>query len=75
MMSKAGPAHIRAILYMASITAIRYNPHVSALYIRLLDKGKSKMSAIGAAMRKLVHLCFGVLKTRLPYQPAYVKIT
>lgn len=74
-MSKAGPAHIRAILYMASITAIRYNPHVSALYARLLGKGKSKMSAIGAAMRKLVHLCFGVLKTRQPYQHAYVKVT
>jgi transposase len=27
--------------------------------------------ALGAAMRKLVHLCFGVLKTRQPYQPNY----
>ncbi|MCL1927101.1 MAG: IS110 family transposase, partial [Syntrophorhabdaceae bacterium] len=29
------------------------------------------MSIIGAAMRKLVHLCFGVLKNQLPYQPNY----
>jgi len=29
------------------------------------------MSALGAAMRKLVHLCFGVLKTRMPYNPEY----
>ncbi|NOS74063.1 MAG: IS110 family transposase, partial [Methyloglobulus sp.] len=30
-----------------------------------------KMSALGAAMRKLVHLCFGGLKTRKPYHPNY----
>ncbi|HEX7028083.1 MAG TPA: IS110 family transposase, partial [Gammaproteobacteria bacterium] len=29
---------------------------------------KCKMSAIGAAMRKLVHICFGVLKHQVPYQ-------
>lgn len=74
-LSKAGPARIRAVLYMAAIVATRYNPHVKALYERLLARGKSKMSALGAAMRKLVHLCFGVLKTRLPYQADYAKIT
>jgi transposase len=30
------------------------------------------MAALGAAMRKLVHLCFGVLKTRSRYRPDYV---
>jgi len=73
-LSKAGPARIRAVLYMAAIVATRYNPHVKAVYDRLLARGKSKMSALGAAMRKLVHLCFGVLKTRQPYQPNYAKI-
>lgn len=68
-LSKAGDATIRAKLYMAAITAIRYNPDVKALYERLLAKGKSKMSALGAAMRKLVHICFGVLKTQTPYSP------
>lgn len=70
-LSKAGPAKVRAVLYMAAIVAVRYNPHVKALYERLLARGKSKMSALGAAMRKLVHLCFGVFKTRLPYQADY----
>lgn len=74
-LSKAGPARIRAVLYMAAIVATRYNPHVKAVYERLLARGKSKMSALGAAMRKLVHLCFGVLKTRLPYQADYAKIS
>ena len=70
-LSKAGPARIRAVLYMAAITGTRYNPHVQALYQRLQARGKTKMAALGAAMRKLVHLCFGVLKTRKPYQPDY----
>lgn len=70
-LSKTGPARVRAVLYMAAVVAIRHNPHVKALYERLLSKGKAKMAALGAAMRKLVHLCFGVLKTRTPYQPNY----
>lgn len=73
-LSKAGPARIRAVLYMAAVVAVRWNPHVKAVYDRLLARGKSKKSALGAAMRKLVHLCFGVLKTRKPYQPDYAKI-
>jgi transposase len=67
-LSKAGPAKMRAMLYMAAIVAIRYNPQLQAFYQRLLAKGKPKMSALCAVMRKLVHLCFGVLKTRVPYQ-------
>jgi transposase len=74
-LSKAGPARIRAVLYMAAVVAKRCNPHVKAVYERLLARGKSKMSALGAAMRKLVHLCFGVLKTRQPYRHDYAKIS
>lgn len=55
------------------IVATRCNPHVKAVYERLLARGKSKMSALGAAMRKLVHLCFGVLKTQQPYEHDYSK--
>lgn len=72
-LSKAGPPQIRAKLYMAAITATRYNTHVKALYERLLARGKSTMSALGACMRKLVHLCFGVLKTRRLYDGNYAK--
>lgn len=70
-LSKAGPARIRAVLYMAAIVGTQHNPHIKALYQRLQERGKTKMSALGAAMRKLVHLCFGVLKTRKPYHPNY----
>jgi transposase len=70
-LSKAGPSRVRAVLYMAAIVGTQHNPHIKALYQRLQARGKTKMSALGAAMRKLVHLCFGVLKTRQPYQANY----
>jgi len=71
-LSKAGNATIRAKLYMAAIVSIQYNPDILAQYNRLLKRGKTKMSALGAAMRKLVHICFGVLKHQQPYQPQRV---
>ena len=64
---------MRATLFMAAVVASRYNPDVKALYERLLAKGKSKMSALGAAMRKLVQLCFGVWKNRMPYQAGFAQ--
>lgn len=70
-MSKAGPAHLRKVLYMPAVVARRCNPHIKALNDRLLAKGKTKMAAIGAAMRKLAHLCFGVIHTGKPYDPNF----
>jgi hypothetical protein len=70
-LSTAGPARACVALYMAAAVAIRDNPHVSACYTRLPSRGKAKRFALGAAMRKLVHLCFGVFKRRRPYQPDY----
>jgi len=67
-MSKGGDARVRAKLYWPAVSATRFNPDVRALYERLLAGGKCKMSALGAAMRKLVHICFGVLKHQRPYQ-------
>ena len=69
-MSKAGPGHLRKLLYMPALVATRWNPHIKAHYERMLERGKSKMAALGAAMRKLAHLCFGVVKSRRPYDPS-----
>jgi transposase len=68
-LSKAGDARWRARLFMPAIVATRYNPVVHAQYQRLLAAGKTKMSALGAAMRKLVHIAFGVLKHQKPFDP------
>jgi transposase len=72
-LSKNGDAKTRAVLYMAAVVATRHNPDVRALYERLCAKGKAKMAALGAAMRKLVHLCFGVLKHRKNYVPNFAQ--
>lgn len=70
-LSKTGPAEMRAKLFMCAMTAVKYNKHINAQYKRLLEKGKSKMSALGAAMRKLVHLCYGVLAHQQFYDENY----
>jgi transposase len=67
-LSKLGPASVRAKLYMAALVATRYNPDVRAFYERLLARGKCKMAALGAAMRKLAHICFGVIKNQTDFQ-------
>lgn len=70
-MSKAGPKHLRKLLYMPAVTARRWNPHIKAMSDRLLAKGKTLMTVIGACMRKLAHLCFGVIHSRKPYEQSY----
>lgn len=67
--SKMGDSKIRAKLYMAAVVATKCNPDIKQQYERLLKRGKSKMAAICAAMRKLVQICFGVLKHQTYYQP------
>jgi transposase len=67
-LSKAGNPRLRAALYMAAVVATKLNPDIRAQQQRLLARGKAKMSTLGAAMRKLVHICFGVLKSGNVYQ-------
>ena len=68
-LSKMGDARIRAKLYMAAVSASTYNPDIKAQKARLLKAGKVKMQAIGAAMRKLIQICFGVIKHQIEYRP------
>lgn len=67
-LSKQGNSRLRALLYMPAVVAKRFNPDIKACCERLLARGKSPMQAIGAAMRRLVHICFGVLKHQTVYQ-------
>jgi transposase len=73
-LSKAGPGRTRAVLYLPAVSAQRWNPHIRELHDRLLAKGKNKKAIVCAAMRKLVHLCFGVLKTKTPYAPEHARL-
>lgn len=66
-MSKMGSAQIRKALFMPAMVALRYNPIMIKLKERLSAQGKPKMVIIGAAMRKLIHLIYGVLKNNTPF--------
>jgi transposase len=61
--SKQGNAHMRRILYMPALVASQHEPHVRAFYEQLLAAGKTKMQALVAIMRKLLHAIWGMLKT------------
>jgi transposase len=69
-LSKAGNARLRKALYLPAMTAIRFNPLVGAFYERLVEAGKAKMAAVGACMRKLLMIAYGVLKSRTPFDPS-----
>ena len=70
-LSKAGNARLRKALYLPTLTAIRFNPLLKGFYERLVAAGKPKMQAVGACMRKLMMLCYGVLKNRAPFDPTW----
>lgn len=69
--SKRGNKRLRSGLYMPALTALRLNDSVKELAARLAEKGKSRMVQIGAAMRKLLHQMFGVLKHQKPFDPSF----
>jgi len=60
--SKAGNKHLRRALYMPALVASQHDPHLGAFYQRLLERGKTKMQALVASMRKLLHAIFGMFK-------------
>jgi len=70
-LSKRGNARIRQVLYMAAMTAKRYNPVFKTFYERLVANGKTKMQALGACMRKLLELIFTVVTTGREFDSAY----
>jgi transposase len=68
-LSKTGNARVRKALFLPAMTAKRYNPIVRSFCQRLASHGKNKMQVIGAAMRKLIHIAFGVLKSGKQFDP------
>lgn len=70
-LSKVGNARLRKALFMPAICATRYNPKLKDFYERLIERGKSKMAALGAVMRKLLHIVYGVLKHQASFDPEY----
>lgn len=72
-MTKTGNAHLRRALYMPALVALRWNPIIRAFAERLRERGKHNMVVVGAAMRKLLHIVYGVLKSGVPFDPNYAE--
>ena len=66
-------ARLRKALYFPAIVATRHNPLIRAVSQRLRERGKCPMLIVGAAMRKLIHIAFGVLKSGKPFDSDYGK--
>lgn len=66
-----GRAHVRSALYMATLTAVRCDPTISAFYQRLRAAGKLPKVALVACMHKLLRIINAVIKSNQPWQPGY----
>ncbi len=67
-MSKIGPPQLRAKLYMSALCGKIHNERMRNIYEQMCLRGKPKMVAIGALIRKLVHWCYGVLRTKTTFR-------
>jgi len=65
--SRAGNRHLRRALYMPALAAVRWDPHMKAFYEALQQRHKTKLQAIIAVARKLLHAIYGIFKSRTPY--------
>jgi transposase len=68
-LSKIGHALLRKALYMPAMVTMTRTAWGRAFRDRLAAAGKPPMVIIGAMMRKLVHVAFGVLKSEKPFNP------
>lgn len=62
-----GRADIRAVLYMAALSAIRYNPVIKIFYERLIHAGKLPKVALTACMHKILIILNAIVRTNTPW--------
>ncbi|WP_416391081.1 IS110 family transposase [Alloalcanivorax xenomutans] len=65
--SKAGNVYLRSALYMPALSAVRYDPNAKAFYEALVARGKKKIQALVAVMRKYLTGLWACLKTDTPF--------
>lgn len=70
-MSKMGNRRLRSGLFMPAKSALRFNPIIKAADQRLIEENRPYKVRVGAAMRRLLHQMFGVLKHGRPFDPCY----
>lgn len=67
---RGGRAQVRTALYMAALTASRFNPVIAVFHHKLRTAGKTPKQALTACMRKLIVILNAILRDRKPWQPA-----
>lgn len=72
--SRMGRYSLRAALFMPAMVAMRYNPILKAFAERLTYNGLKPKQVITAVMRKLLHLAYGILKNKVPFNPNYLAL-
>ena len=65
-----GRADVRNTLYMATLSAIRWNPVISKHYKSLVQRGRPKKVALVACMRRLLGTLNAIMRTKTPWQCA-----
>jgi transposase len=65
-----GRAAVRTALYMAILTACKFNPAIKKFYDRLIAKGKLKKVAMVACMRKLIVIVNAMLRDNTSWDPS-----
>jgi transposase len=72
-LSKTGNPYLREAFYMPAVCVMRgNNPLLQPLVARMRADGRKPIVIIGAVMRKLLHIAYGVLKTGTPFDPNYL---
>ncbi len=72
-LSKSGSRTLCKAMYFPAIVAKNHNPTIMTFCKRLKEKGKHNMAIVGAAMRKLLHIVFGVLRSKKAFDPDHIK--
>lgn len=70
-MSKRGSPVLRNSLWLAAVSARRFNPERKAFYELKCSQGKHSSVATGAVARRLVHLIYSLWKENRPFDPNY----
>jgi transposase len=73
-MTGGGRRNVRARLFMPTLVAIRHNPVIRKFYLNLIDQGKAKMTAVVAAMRKLLVILNTMVKNNQKWSPKINKV-
>lgn len=66
-LSKAGNAYLRAALYMPAMCAVRHDPRAKAFYDALVARGKKKIQAQCAVMRKYLTGLWACMQSQTPF--------